>query len=190
MKIYIKYGIIIHIRQFNDYIKSDYNTYLLTEEATIFRDSYKISEKDDFIAEYNKDSNSTFSLIEVDDNIIQVATTSDKINEIKKLFGYEELYLSTEMYKVGDKYISRISKETTLNNFISNLKTNGTVKVVKEDGTELDESELVGTGMTLIITKEEEKIELKIAVMADLDGNGKVTATDLSTVNKIVLGIL
>ena len=94
------------------------------------------------------------------------------------------------MYKVGDKYISRISKETTLNNFISNLKTNGTVKVVKEDGTELDESELVGTGMTLIITKEEEKIELKIAVMADLDGNGKVTATDLSTVNKIVLGIL
>ena len=75
----------------NDYIKSDYNTYLLTEEATIFRDSYKISEKDDFISEYKKDANSTFSLIEVDDNIIKVATTSNEISTIKKLFGIEDV---------------------------------------------------------------------------------------------------
>lgn len=74
----------------NDYIKSDYNTYLLTEEATIFRDSYKIEEKDEFISEYKKDANSTFSLIEIDDNIINVAIGSNKINEIKKLFRTEE----------------------------------------------------------------------------------------------------
>ena len=73
-----------------DYIKSDYNTYLLTEEATIFRDSYKIAEKDEFISEYKKDANSTFLLIEVDNNIINVATTSNEINEIKRLFKTEE----------------------------------------------------------------------------------------------------
>lgn len=73
-----------------DYIRSDYNTYQLAEDATIFRDSYQISEKDDFISEYNKDVNSVFSLIEADENIIKAATTSDNIQEIKKLFGWEE----------------------------------------------------------------------------------------------------
>ncbi len=74
----------------NDYIKSNYNTYWMTEEATIFRDTYKVSEKDNFIAEYNKDSNSIFNLIEVDENIVNIANTSNEINEIKKLFGIEE----------------------------------------------------------------------------------------------------
>lgn len=73
-----------------DYIKSDYNTYLVTEEVTIFRDSYKISEKDNFISDYKKDANSTFSLIDVDENIVNTAAASDKISAIRKLFGMEE----------------------------------------------------------------------------------------------------
>lgn len=73
-----------------DYIKSDYNTYFLTEDATIFRDSYKLSEKDDFILEYKKDANSAFSLIEVENNIINVAETSNSIKAIKELFDVEE----------------------------------------------------------------------------------------------------
>ena len=109
----------------------------------------------------------------------------------------EKLYLSTEIYKIGnedienyeegDKYISRVEKETTKEEFIKNLKTNGTIKIIKHDGTELGENELVGTGMTIEVTKEEEKIELQIAVMGDLDGNGKITATDLSTLNQTIL---
>ena len=42
--------------------------------------------------------------------------------------------------------------------------------------------------MTLQVTKDEEKIELQIAVMGDLDGNGKITATDLAAINQTVLG--
>ena len=109
----------------------------------------------------------------------------------------EKLYLSTEIYKIGnsdinnyedgDKYISRVEKETTKEEFIENLKTNGTIRIKKHDGTELGANELVGTGMTIEVTKEEEKIELQIAVMGDLDGNGKVTATDLSTLNQTIL---
>ena len=74
----------------NDYIKSDYNTYLITEETTIFRDTYKIAEKDDFISEYKKDNNSTFSLINVDNNIIKTATTSNEISIIRKLFSEDD----------------------------------------------------------------------------------------------------
>lgn len=71
-------------------IRSDYNTYLLTDTATIFRESYQLSEKDAFIAEYNKDANSKFSLIKEDETLIEMAKTSDNISEIKKLFGIEE----------------------------------------------------------------------------------------------------
>ena len=80
----------------NDYIKSNYNTYLITEETTIFRDSYKITEKDDFILEYKKDNNSTFSLINVDNNIIKTATTSNEINTIRKLFSTKDNEDSTK----------------------------------------------------------------------------------------------
>lgn len=72
-----------------DYIKSDYNTYLCTDETTIFRDSYKIAEKDTFVSEYKKDANSTFSLIEVDENIQKASTSNDR-KMIKQLFGIEE----------------------------------------------------------------------------------------------------
>lgn len=109
----------------------------------------------------------------------------------------EKLYLSTEKYKIGennikdyedgDKYISRITKETKLKDYINNLKTNGKVTVTKEDGTKLTEEEYVGTGMKLTVTKDKEKIELKIAVSGDLNGDGKVTATDLSTINQTIL---
>lgn len=79
-----------------DYIKSDYNTYLLTEDATIFRDSYKMSEKDDFISEYKKDAHSTFLPIKVEENIVNVSATSNSINAIKKLFASEEEQEPTE----------------------------------------------------------------------------------------------
>lgn len=69
-----------------NYIQSDYNTYMLTDQTTLFRDNYTINEKDTFISEYNKDANSTFSLIEVDENILNTSTNSDDIKTINKLF--------------------------------------------------------------------------------------------------------
>ena len=41
--------------------------------------------------------------------------------------------------------------------------------------------------MKLILTKDNETIELKIAVRGDLSGDGKVTTQDLSDINKAVL---
>ena len=108
-----------------------------------------------------------------------------------------ELYLSSEKYKIGnndiknyekgDEYISRVEKETTKEEYINNLETNGTIRIIKADGTELEDNQLIGTGMTIEITKDEDKIVLKIAVMGDLSGDGKVTPTDLSTLNQTIL---
>ena len=139
---------------------------------------------------YSYDSDNTTYI----DNAIKTITINKEPEPVEKL------YLSSETYKIGDndiknyeegdKYISRIEANTTLESYKNNLKTNGTIKVIKQDGTELSDGEFIGTGMTLQVTKDEEKIELQIAVMGDLDGNGKITATDLSTMNQNVIGLI
>ena len=44
--------------------------------------------------------------------------------------------------------------------------------------------------MTIKVTKYDEEITLKAVVMGDLDGNGKVTATDLSALNQNILKVV
>ena len=81
--------------QEKDYIKSDYNTYMLGEDATIFRHLYKIGEKDEFISAYKKDVHSEFQLIEVDEKIVQTSSSTNDISEIRKLFGVEVIITPT-----------------------------------------------------------------------------------------------
>ena len=105
----------------------------------------------------------------------------DSKNDVTKLT------LTSEKYKINDKYIYRVQKETKYSDYIKNIKTNGKVTIFKEDGTVLKSEEFIGTGMKMTVELQNEKKEIKIAVAGDLDGNGKVTATDLSTLNKAIL---
>lgn len=123
--------------------------------------------------------------VQISDSDNNITTKDFKIIVNKK--AEEKLYISSDNYKIEEKYISKVGKETKLNNYINNIKTNGEIKVIKEDGTQLKNDEYVGTGMTMIITKNGEKVELKISVLGDLSGDGKITATDLSTMNQTVL---
>ena len=87
------------------------------------------------------------------EDLIVNKTAEKQIGEKEEPTPEDKLYLSTEVYKIGnndirnyengDKYISRIEKETTKEKFIGNLKTNGTIRIIKHDGTELCSNELV-----------------------------------------------
>lgn len=70
----------------NNYIKSNNNSYYMTDDATIFDYMYDVSEKDDFIRDYGKEANSSFNTIEIDQNIIDTANSSDSVSNIKNLF--------------------------------------------------------------------------------------------------------
>ena len=87
-------------------------------------------------------------------------------------------------YQPGDVYISRIAPETTLEIFKTKCSTNGEITIYKENGEELGENEYIGTNMKLQITKNDEKIELTIAVKGDIDGNGEANIADLVNVRK------
>lgn len=120
-------------------------------------------------------------------NILELNETDKEryLTENKKLLGLDELY-----DKIENIYISRVNSETTKTEFLKNLNTNGNVKIFLEDGTELNEDNFVGTGMKVQINMYGETKEFYIVVMGDFSGDGKVTAQDLSTINKAILKIL
>ena len=109
----------------------------------------------------------------------------------------DELYLKSEKYKIGendidnyeqgDIYLDKIEPNTTLKDFIANCDTNGDITVINSEGQELSDDDLVGTGMTMKVKRYDEEITLTLVVMGDLDGDGKVTAVDLSTLNQAIL---
>lgn len=71
----------------NSFIKSDYNTYYMAEDSRIFNFIYPVQEKDDFIKWAQKEENSSFiALSEIDQDMVNLACTSDDINSIRKAF--------------------------------------------------------------------------------------------------------
>ena len=109
----------------------------------------------------------------------------------------EDLYLKSQKYKIGennvdeyeenDIYLYRVNPNTTLTDFISNCDTNGTITVYKKTGEKLGNNEIIGTGMTLKDELNGKVIILTLSVKGDIDGNGKVTATDLAAINQQIL---
>ena len=96
----------------------------------------------------------------------------------------------SKVYDQGYKYIIGIDLETTKEEFIGNLITNGNVRILDLNGEELEDGEFIGTGMTLEVTHNYQKIELKIVVLGDVTGDGMVTVTDLSAINQAALKII
>ena len=111
----------------------------------------------------------------------------------------DSLYFKSEKYKVGendidnyengDVYLDKIEPETNLDELIENCDTNGTITVIDEKGQTLSSGDLVGTNMTIKVTRYDEEITMTIVVMGDIDGDGKATTQDLSELNKAYLGI-
>ena len=131
----------------------------------------------------------------------KVTSIDTQITEDIKLYAIwtpDKLYLRSEKYKVGEEndidnyddgdiYLDKIEPKTTLSEFIDNCDTNGTIQVLGGDGQPIANSEFVGTGMTIKVTKNNQQIILTAVVMGDLAGNeftnvadGKITAYDLS----------
>ena len=96
----------------------------------------------------------------------------------------EKLYLTSNVYNISETYIERVKPNTTVRDFFGNLDTNGNMVVYDKDNQAVSEDALVGTGMTLVDTRNDERIDKTIYVVGDLDGNGKISLVDLSLLNQ------
>ena len=132
------------------------------------------------------------------------------IKEVKNVeFNFKNnvgIYLDTDIYHIGDKnqttyragdeYITRILPNTTREQFVKNLYTNGDITLYDVDGTEqedndVNDNEIIKTGMRIKVSpkaeeeeieedEETEDIDLTLIVMGDIDKSGNVTSTDLA----------
>ena len=95
-----------------------------------------------------------------------------------------EASLQSDIYHIEEGYISRILPETTLRDLKNNLDKED-ITITKKDGNLLKETEFVGTGMTLKYGQK----EYKLAVIDDLNGDGKAGITDLTQMKLISVGL-
>ena len=120
---------------------------------------------------------------------ISAGETGDKTFYAKWIEYDEPFRISSDIYRIEDdlKYISRVSPNTTAEFFKSHIDTNGTMKVANKQGKIIKDNELVGTGYKLQVEYKGIIYEYQIIVRGDIDGNGLITATDLSSLNQALI---
>lgn len=114
----------------------------------------------------------------IDENL---ENTNICIKAFTKITGYN---IDSEMYKVENNYIYRVSPNTTLSDFENNIKSLVGLKIIKND-IELNVSDIITTGTTVKIQNED---KYKIVVCGDLTGNGTVSPTDISKLKLHLVG--
>ena len=117
---------------------------------------------------------------------IKATETGDK-TFYAKWVKEDEYNITSVKYQIQDSYITKVSPDTSVDTFLSNINTNGIPKVFDTQGNEITGSTLVGTGSVLKVEFKGTKHEYVIAVRGDIDGNGKITVTDLSMLNQQIV---
>ncbi len=82
------------------------------------------------------------------------------------------------IYHSENKYIYGVGTEVTVSDLLLNFENNNLI-VYDSEGNLLKEDSFVGTGSRISLMKNETEIDnLKVIVMGDVDGNGKIDTTD------------
>lgn len=91
-------------------------------------------------------------------------------------------------YRVDEtnKYIYRIQKDTTANMLLSNIIGANSCKIYTNSNKEIKENEVISTNMKILINDE----VYTLIVIGDIDGNGKISITDLVKLNLFSVNLL
>lgn len=109
----------------------------------------------------------------------------------KEVIASSNNYATSNMYLINEenRYIYKIDSYTTVLNFFSNLtvKSSLTYHVYDKNGNKKADNQELFTGDLLMFKNREQYI---ISVSKDLNGDGKVTITDLAILQKQILNPL
>lgn len=76
---------------------------------------------------------------------------------------------------------------TNVDKLKANIETNADkIEVIDSENNVLGESDLVGTGMKLVLTKGAQKIEIALIVLGDISGNGVLDGSDKTNASKYI----
>ena len=96
--------------------------------------------------------------------------------------------LESDIYEIDNvnKIITKIPFNTTSEILKRNIRVNGEMKIFDLDSNELYDRAIVGTSMELKIN---EKESYKLVIRGDLNGDGKLTITDLSKMKAFIVNL-
>ena len=129
----------------------------------------------------------------VSGNKLQIVEAKDSQIEINILYSKQDtsedsLYLTSDIYRVTDNYVERVSSSTTVKDYLSNMKSNGTMKVYDKQGNIIPDTSYIGTGMIIEATKGTEAITKEVSVIGDVTGDGEIKALDISKMKQHLIG--
>ena len=129
----------------------------------------------------------------VSGNKIQIVEAKDSQIEVNILYSKQDtsedlLYLTSDIYRVTDNYVERVSSYTTIKDYLSNMKSNGTMKIYDKQGNIIPDTSYIGTGMIIEATKGTEAITKEISVIGDVTGDGEIKALDISKMKQHLIG--
>ena len=104
----------------------------------------------------------------------------------------KSLYIASSIYNVGDKYISKIKTETTVKVIKEELSTKATTNAteieINSNSIILKDTDTIGTGMKISFKLREEIKVYTLIVSGDVNGDGKSNFLDIVSMNKHRLG--
>ena len=89
-------------------------------------------------------------------------------------------YIDVSNLEIDEKnYIKKYNIGTTYKEILNNIETSGSVKFIDNTGKELENSDIIRTGSKVVIELSTETKEYTIVVYGDINGDGKITMSDL-----------
>ena len=85
---------------------------------------------------------------------------------------------------INNSYIENIKSNTKISDFLKDMKTNGEIKIYKDEAEIMNNDEIITTGMKLSISLNDEVENFVFVVKGDVDGNGIVDINDIMQINK------
>ena len=102
----------------------------------------------------------------------------------------KELEIKSEKYIIDlekSEYIKGVRVQTEAKDFLNNIETNAESIVIRDkDGNEVKDTSIIGTGMTINFNNGERV--LTIVVTGDINGDGIITASDVSKLKSAIIG--
>ena len=121
-------------------------------------DKYKISNENDYATDTN---------------------SNEYVNGDKYIFGIKPA--------IGAMKNSEENKGTNLEELKNHITTNADkIEVIKQDNTILENGDLIGTGMKIVLTKGNQKIEIIAIVLGDVNSNGSLDGSDKTNASNFI----
>lgn len=174
---------------------------VLPKEATNTNITYEISNEETVTLAGNgvkglKEGTATITFKTEDGNFTKTCTiTVEAVPE-------DKITIESKQYQIEeDNTITSVNPDTTVEEFKEAITTDGTIIIKDKDGNILEDTDLVGTGAIVEISKEIEQIpedgtdpvkvtikeEFSVVVNGDVNGDGKISITDLSLMKQHVM---